>query len=160
MVKIGGGDPGRDGGDGRGGRSRQAADPEERELATTDPNRLAIELSEWAAQGDWRLYFLHRDRLEKVTPEDVKAVAEKYLRPSNRTVGLFIPTDNAGADAGPGRRRTSRRSWTDYKGREASSAGEAFDRRAAGDPGAGSDGRTRSAGSRWRSCRRRRGASR
>jgi zinc protease len=64
----------------------------DRELAAADPNRIAIELSEWAAQGDWRLYFLDRDRLEKVTPAQVKEVAEKYFTTSNRTVGFFIPT--------------------------------------------------------------------
>ncbi len=62
------------------------------ELAAQDPNRIAIVLSEWAAQGDWRLYFLNRDRLEKVTPAQVKEVAEKYLTASNRTVGFFLPT--------------------------------------------------------------------
>ena len=63
------------------------------ELAAQDPNRIAIQLSEWAAQGDWRLYFLNRDRVEKVTPAQVKEVAEKYLTASNRTVGFFVPTD-------------------------------------------------------------------
>jgi len=32
-------------------------------------------LSEWTAQGDWRLYFINRDRIEKVTPEAVQAAA-------------------------------------------------------------------------------------
>jgi zinc protease len=64
----------------------------ERELAAADPNRVAIELSEWGAEGDWRLYFLDRDRIEQVTPAQVKQVAEKYLTTSNRTVGFFIPT--------------------------------------------------------------------
>jgi zinc protease len=64
----------------------------DRELAASDPNRIAIELSEWAAQGDWRLYFLNRDRIEKITPAQVKEVADKYFTTSNRTVGFFIPT--------------------------------------------------------------------
>ncbi len=51
-----------------------------------------FELSEWAAQGDWRLYFLNRDRIEQVTPAQVKEVAEKYFTTSNRTVGFFVPT--------------------------------------------------------------------
>jgi zinc protease len=62
------------------------------ELASHDPNRIAVELSEWAAQGDWRLYFLNRDRVEKVTPGQVKEAAETYLTASNRTVGFFVPT--------------------------------------------------------------------
>ena len=41
-----------------------------REMAATDASRVAIQLSEWAAQGDWRLYFLQRDLLEKVTLSD------------------------------------------------------------------------------------------
>jgi zinc protease len=62
-----------------------------RELAAAEPNRIAVELSEWQAQGDWRLYFLFRDRIEKVTPAQVKEVALKYFTTSNRTVGYFLP---------------------------------------------------------------------
>jgi len=72
-------------------RARQSL-LKDRELAAADSNRVAIELSEWGAQGDWRLYFLHRDRLEQVTPAQVKEVAVKYLTVSNRTVGFFVPT--------------------------------------------------------------------
>src|SRR4029434_922174 len=45
-----------------------------RDLAAAETSQLAIALSEWAAQGDWRLYFLHRDRIEKVTPENVRKI--------------------------------------------------------------------------------------
>jgi zinc protease len=62
------------------------------DLLMRDSTRLALRLSESAAQGDWRLMFLHRDRLEKVTPADVQRVAAHYLKPSNRTIGVFIPT--------------------------------------------------------------------
>lgn len=61
------------------------------ELAMNDPQDVALELSEWQAMGDWRLMFLQRDRIEKVTLEQVQRAAEKYLIPSNCTVGLFIP---------------------------------------------------------------------
>jgi len=40
-----------------------------------DVNGAGVSLSEWVSRGDWRLYFLHRDRLEKVTAEDVSRVA-------------------------------------------------------------------------------------
>jgi len=63
-----------------------------RDLAAAETNQLAVALSEWAAQGDWRLYFLHRDRIEQVTPEEVQTVAAQYLQRNNRTVGLYIPT--------------------------------------------------------------------
>jgi zinc protease len=66
-----------------------------RERAATETSQLAISLSEWAAQGDWRLYFLYRDRIEQVTPDAVKTVAARYLQRNNRTVGLFIPTEKA-----------------------------------------------------------------
>lgn len=62
-------------------------------LAMTDSKRIGIRLSESIAQGDWRLFFLHRDRLEKVTAADVKRVAQNYFIESNRTAGIFIPTD-------------------------------------------------------------------
>lgn len=60
-------------------------------LSIAESGRVGIFLSEWAAQGDWRLMFLHRDRMAKVTPDDVKRVAAAYLKPSNRTTGTFIP---------------------------------------------------------------------
>ena len=49
------------------------------------------------AQGDWRLMFLQHDRLKDVTPADVVRVAKTYFKPSNRTVGYYIP------DAAPDR---------------------------------------------------------
>jgi zinc protease len=46
-----------------------------REQLAANTSQLAVNLSEWAAQGDWRLFFLHRDRVEKVTPQEVQAAA-------------------------------------------------------------------------------------
>lgn len=40
------------------------------------------------------------DRLEAVTLDDVREVAERYLRRQNRTVGYFIPTEANGEAAG------------------------------------------------------------
>ncbi|MEM7155483.1 MAG: pitrilysin family protein [Myxococcota bacterium] len=60
-------------------------------LAMTDSTEIAIELSEWAALGDWRMFFVYRDRLETVQPEQVRDFAQRFVVPSNRTVGLFVP---------------------------------------------------------------------
>ncbi len=67
----------------------------DRELRATDTKSIAVELSEWAAQGDWRLYFLFRDFVEELTPEECTQAASKYLTRNNRTVGLFIPSETS-----------------------------------------------------------------
>jgi zinc protease len=64
-----------------------------RRQTSLNTSSLAVSLSSWVAMGDWRLYFLHRDRVEKVTPADVQRVAGKYLVASNRTLGYFIPSE-------------------------------------------------------------------
>ncbi|REJ71960.1 MAG: insulinase family protein [Planctomycetota bacterium] len=96
------------------------------EQALNDSARVAIQLSEWAAQGDWRLMFLYRDRLEEVTPESVQAVAEKYLERNNRTVGLFLPTEKPQRSVVPPTPDLAEMIG-DYQGREGLATGEAFD---------------------------------
>jgi len=97
------------------------------ELAFNDPQRIALDLSEWASMGDWRLFFLHRDRLEKVTAEGVHEVAQTYLRDSNRTVGYFHPTDETPERAEIPEPPDVAALVADYAGREAVAEGEAFD---------------------------------
>ncbi|WP_235297881.1 M16 family metallopeptidase [Portibacter marinus] len=63
-------------------------------LAYNSSDRVGLQMSEWIAQGDWRLFFLYRDRVENVSVDDVVRVAQKYIVPSNRTVGRFIPTQD------------------------------------------------------------------
>ena len=96
------------------------------DLAAAETSQLAVALSEWAAQGDWRLYFLHRDRIEKVTPEDVQTVAAKYLQRNNRTVGMYIPTDKPERVAVPSTPDVDAL-VSNYQGRDPIAAGEAFD---------------------------------
>ncbi len=63
------------------------------EKAELDTGAFVRALGEFAAMGDWRLYFLYRDRLKKVTPADVQRVAGQYLKRANRVLGVFLPTD-------------------------------------------------------------------
>ncbi len=60
-------------------------------------NDFAIVLTEFIGAGDWRLWFLYRDRIEKLALTDIQAVAKKYYKTSNRTYGVFVP------DAAPDR---------------------------------------------------------
>jgi zinc protease len=64
------------------------------ELTLADSRDLTMALSECVAIGDWRVLFLHRDRLKQVTAADVQAIATRYLKPANRTLGMFIPTQS------------------------------------------------------------------
>jgi len=97
-----------------------------RDRAATDTSQIGISLSEWAAQGDWRLYFLHRDRIEQVTPEAVRAVAVRYLQRNNRTVGLFIPSAKAERIAIPAT-PDLQGLVANYQGRAPIAEGEAFE---------------------------------
>jgi zinc protease len=88
--------------------------------------RIALQLSEWAAMGDWRLFFLNRDRIEAVTAEDVDRVAQSYIKSDNRTVGIFRPTEDPDrAEIPPLPDVTAM--VAGYTGREAIAQGEAFD---------------------------------
>ena len=91
-----------------------------------DGRQLVSALSEFEAVGDWRLFFLYRDRLREVSLADVQRVAEAYLRPANRVVGTFLPTpqpERAEIPATPDLQAT----LSGYKGAAALAAGEAFD---------------------------------
>ncbi|HVG63196.1 MAG TPA: pitrilysin family protein [Hyalangium sp.] len=96
------------------------------ELLLNSSERAAIVLSEWGAIGDWRLMFLHRDRIEAVKPEDVTRVASTYLKTSNRTLGEFIPTAKPDRSEMPPRVDLTAM-LQGYQGRAAVAQGEAFD---------------------------------
>jgi len=96
------------------------------ELALNNSDQIGVTLSEFIGAGDWRLYFLHRDRLRKISPEEVTETAARYFKPSNRTLGMFIPTakpDRAEIPATPDLAAALK----DYKGDATVAAGEAFD---------------------------------
>ena len=96
------------------------------ELGMTDSQRVALLLTEYASQGDWRMIFLERDRIAKVTPDDVLRVAKAYLKPTNRTVGEYIPTkapERVEIPTAPDVAET----FKDFKGGTAVAEGEVFD---------------------------------
>ncbi|MBM3415158.1 MAG: insulinase family protein [Bacteroidetes bacterium] len=96
------------------------------EDAMAKTTEFAIGLTEYIGAGDWRLWFLHRDRVEKLTVDDLKAVAKRYYKPSNRTYGVFTP------DAAPDRAVVSEtpditRLLSGYKGKEVAAQKENFE---------------------------------
>ena len=91
-----------------------------------DGRLLVSALSEFQAGGDWRLFFLYRDRLKAVTTADVNRVAAAYLKPANRVLGQFIPTaqpERAQIPATVGLQATLEA----YKSAAPVSVGESFD---------------------------------
>ncbi|HEY5900443.1 MAG TPA: pitrilysin family protein [Burkholderiales bacterium] len=104
-------------------RTRLLNDVERTQL---DSGQLLSALSENAALGDWRLFFLYRDRLRKVTLQDVQRVAEQYLRPANRVLGVFLPTEHAQRAEIPPTPDVEK-ALEGYKGGENVHLGEAFD---------------------------------
>jgi zinc protease len=96
------------------------------DLTLNAADRVGLALSETIAAGDWRLFFLNRDRIRKVTPEDVQRIANTYFIQSNRTVGEFIPDKKpVRAEVPPPPDVAAM--MKSYKGDAAIAAGEAFD---------------------------------
>ena len=95
------------------------------EQAMNNSQAVALQLSEWASIGDWRLMFIDRDHVRAATAESAQRAALKYLKPSNRTVGLFIPGEPDRAEIPPN--PVVATLVEGYKGDEARAEGEAFD---------------------------------
>jgi zinc protease len=96
------------------------------ELRFTNPEQVGVALSESIAMGDWRLFFLNRDRVRDLTLADVNRVATSYLLPSNRALGTYIPTEKpvrapapVAVDVAP--------LVKDYKGEAVAAQTESFD---------------------------------
>jgi len=96
------------------------------ELFFKQSERVGLGLSNYIGQGDWRLAFLYRDRLEQATVADLNRVALSYLKPSNRTLGFFLPEkspDRAQVPPAPDLTALLK----DYKGKPPIAQGEDFD---------------------------------
>ncbi|HZW73892.1 MAG TPA: insulinase family protein, partial [Caldimonas sp.] len=92
----------------------------------SDPQRLGVALSEAIAEGDWRLFFIRRDRWRTVTTADVNRVATAYFKPANLTLGQFLPDTKP--DRAPAPPSVDIAALTkDYKGDPPLAAGEVFD---------------------------------
>lgn len=94
--------------------------------ALSNPVSFGIGLSESVAKGDWRLYFLRRDRIEQASLADVQRVAESYLIESNRTYGQFIPTETPQRAVLPLAPQLDTL-LANYQGKAAVAEGEVFD---------------------------------
>jgi zinc protease len=94
--------------------------------ALADPQAFGVGLSEYVALGDWRLFFLNRDRLGEIRTADVDAAAQRYFVRDNRTVGLYLPDDapqRAEIPAAP----TPAERLAEYKPTTTAAVAEAFD---------------------------------
>jgi zinc protease len=83
-------------------------------------------MSESIAMGDWRLFFIQRDRIDALTLADVNRVAKNYFKQDNRSFGQFIPVaapDRAVIPDVPDVAKLV----DGYKGRAKVEAGETFD---------------------------------
>ncbi|MEY4767082.1 MAG: hypothetical protein RI907_3755 [Pseudomonadota bacterium] len=91
-----------------------------------DPQRVGVSLSEAVAQGDWRLFFLVRDRVKAIQVADVQRVAEQVLLPANRTLGEYVPTAAPQRSPAPARVDVAAQ-LQGFQGQAAQAAAEAFD---------------------------------
>ena len=96
------------------------------DLLLNQSDKVGLTLSDWASSGDWRLLFIYRDQVKKATPDDVARVARAYLKPDNRTVGRFIPTEKPDRAPLPPEPDVAAL-VKDYRGQATVAAGEAFD---------------------------------
>ena len=96
------------------------------DLGFTDPERVGVAMSEAISLGDWRLYFLQRDRVRQVKLEDLQRVASTWLRKDNRTVGVYLPT--AQPERAPqGARVDVAAMVKDYRGDATAAVAESFE---------------------------------
>ncbi len=96
------------------------------EQGFADAQHVGVALSEAVAQGDWRLFFLGRDRIKAIGLADVQRVAQQVFVASNRTLGEYVPTA-APVRATPPARVDVVNMLKDFKPQPAKAVAEAFD---------------------------------
>ena len=98
----------------------------EAERTLDDHEKIGLELSEDIALGDWRMFFLARDRQQNMTAAEVQEAAGRYFKRDNRTVGVFLNEDNPQRAEMP-KVASAAEMLKDFKPKEATSPAEAFD---------------------------------
>lgn len=96
------------------------------EHAFNNHEQIGVMLSEYISLGDWRLFFVERERAAAATSERIAAAAKTYFRRDNRTVGIFQPEDapqRAEMPVTP----TLTEVLKEFKPRQAALAGEVFE---------------------------------
>jgi zinc protease len=99
-----------------------------KQISNTQNNIIdyCISMAEWIGAGDWRLFNIFRDRVEKLTLADVQAALKKYYLPSNRTWGVFIP-DKAAERVSVADRPDVNALVKNYKGKATQAQTETFE---------------------------------
>lgn len=83
-------------------------------------------MTEYIAAGDWRLAFIHRDRVAQTTAKMVNEALQRYIIPTNRTIGNFKPVKALNSVTIP-HTENLEDLVTNYKGKEGYGAGTVFD---------------------------------
>jgi zinc protease len=96
------------------------------ERVLSDHENIGLQLSEYIALGDWRMFFLSRDRAQQVSAAQVTEAAGKYLRRDNRTMGVFLHDTNPQRAEMPAV-TSATEVLKDYKPKTVTEVAEAFD---------------------------------
>jgi zinc protease len=96
------------------------------EQSFSDPQAVGIAMSETVAQGDWRLFFLQRDRVRDAQLANVQRVAQERLLQSNRTLGIYVPSESVSRAPEPARVDVAREMQS-FKPQAAAAVTQAFD---------------------------------
>ena len=95
------------------------------EQTFNNPEAIGLVLSESVAQGDWRMFFLARDRVREAKLADVQRVATQRLIADNRTVATYVPTEKPQRAPAPQRFDVAQ-AMKEFKPAAAASKVEAF----------------------------------
>ncbi len=90
-----------------------------------NPQYFAFGVANAATFGDWRLIFAEHQRMQNLQLADVNRVAAQWFKRSNRTLGLFIPTDHPDRAPAAGKVDVAAM-MKDFKAGNAVAAGEDF----------------------------------